>query len=801
MKKTILGIFCCFCLLFLTKTSAQTIANLQFAGHLDMAAYRGFDGSYDIVCNDVEGYVASNGTEYAVVGTHKGIAIVDVSNAAAPVQRDFVMGGIGTTWREIAIYSHYAYCVTDGREQLGVLIIDLANLPAAVTSQYWIPQIPNGGGFSSLTKSHTIVIEDGFMYLNGYNALEQQTAFFDLRQTPLSPTYAGMVNDEYCHDSYVRHDTLYTADIYQGRVRMYDVSNKANPVSIGTPFNTPFNFTHQVWQSNDGNYLFTTDERPDAPVAAYNINNVNNVTEVCQFLRYETIGQGSVSHNLYVVPNDYLVIANYTDGVTIVDVRHPDNMVEVANYDTYPGSTPNPPYSGVWAVYPFLPSGKMLVSDMASGFYTLTPSYARASWLEGTVTDGVCGGSINNAKITIVNNNTDIAGSSSKISGVYKTGYKAPGTYTIRVEKAGYVTQTVPVTLVQGQIVTKNIVLLPVGTVNLAQTITDANSNPLSQVKLKITNTTATYNGATQANGQSNFNCVFTGTYDVWAGKWGYETKQTSNTVVSSTTTSLPNISLNQGYIDPFELDLGWTINSNSPNGVSFQREEMNNFAGNAATDGTDIGKSCYVTHSGGTTIDNGTASLLSPAMNLAGFTDVVLRFNCRMYAPSGLGTMYFYLVTPSQTVVIDSIVPGTSAWRAKTLHLQNYITLTNNMQFKVSVVSPQAGAQIEAAFDNFNITRITNTENAVENLPFIAAQPNPFNDVCKLQIDNIADLGNNSFCLVYNSVGQLVEKQEIKVANAGNTLEIGQNLPKGAYFVNIISNNKIVSRAKIIKI
>ncbi|MEY4928193.1 MAG: hypothetical protein RI894_2631, partial [Bacteroidota bacterium] len=124
--------------LYSAKSGAQTNPSLQFAGHLPMAAYGGFDGNYNIVCNDVEGYVAPSGTEYAVVGTHKGIAIVDVSNAAAPNQVAYIAGGVGTTWREIAIYSHYAYCVTDGREAMGVLIIDLANLPATVSSQYWI---------------------------------------------------------------------------------------------------------------------------------------------------------------------------------------------------------------------------------------------------------------------------------------------------------------------------------------------------------------------------------------------------------------------------------------------------------------------------------------------------------------------------------------------------------------------------------------------------------------------------------------------------------------------------------------
>ncbi len=786
-------------LLYHTKSIAQTNPSLQFAGHLPMAAYGGFDGSYQIICNDVEGYVAPNGTEYAVVGTHTGIAIVDVSNAAAPNQVAYIAGGVGTTWREIAIYSHYAYCVTDGREALGILIIDLANLPASTSSQYWIPQLPNAfGNPYNLTKSHTIVIEDGFMYLNGYNALEQQTAFFDLRTSPTAPTYAGMVNDEYCHDSFIRHDTLYTANIYSGQVRMYNVANKANPQEIGVPFNTPFNFTHQIWQSNDGNYLFTTDERPDAPVGAYNINDLNNVNEVNQFLRYETIGQGSVSHNLYVVPNDYLVIANYTDGVTIVDVRHPDNMVEIANYDTYPGATPSPPYSGVWAVYPYLPSGKLLVSDMASGFYTLTPNYQRASWLQGVITDGVCGGVINDAKVTIQSNNTGIAGTNSKVTGMYKTGYKNAGTYTLLIEKAGYTPISMPVTLVQGQITVQNITLMPVGIANVTTTVNNASSQAVIQSQVKLTNPTTTYNGTTDASGQVSLSCVLAGNYDLWAGKWGYQTAQTPNIAILSTTNTLPTSTLNPGYTDPFELDLGWTENAAGNNTVRWQREELTTFGSLTAADAGDAGKFCYVTHSGGNSVNNGEAVLTSPVMNLTGFTRASLRYDYRYSSPQNSGSIAFYLQTPTQTVLIDSIIGAAAGWRAKIVNISSFVPLGSSVQLIVRVISPQNGATVEAGFDNFVLTTTTSTNTPSAPTLSLKTQPNPFHDNCTLQVENYShNEKQKAVCMVYNTIGQII--REVPITASGR-VEIGDGLAQGTYFVHILIDGQMAAYTKVVK-
>ena len=795
-QKIIFSLF--FTLISFTACFSQQSGSLQFVSHIDMAAYAGYDGNYNIVCNDVEGYVSQTGTEYAVVGTHKGIAIVDVSNASSPQQVAYVAGGIGTTWREIAIYSHYAYCVTDGREALGVLIIDLANLPTAVTSQYWIPQIPNSGGTPfNLTKSHTIVIEDGIMYLNGFNALNQETAFFDLRTSPTAPTFEGMVNDEYCHDSFIRRDTLYTANIFTGRVIMYDLSDRQNPRQIGTPFNTPFNFTHQVWQSNDSDYLFTTDERPNAPVAAYNVNDLNNVQEVDQFLRYETIGQGSVSHNLYVVPNDYLVIANYTDGVTIVDVKHPDNMLEIANYDTYPGGTPNPPYSGVWATYPYLPSGKMLVSDMASGFYVLQPTYQRASWLEGIVSDGICGGVLNDVKMTIFDGAIAVAGKNTNVTGVFKTGYKQAGNYTLRVEKAGYVTQNIPIVLQQGIVVTQNISLIPLGTTNLTTRVEDLSNAPLNQAKLKLSSPTINYQATTNTSGQAGFNCVIADSYDFFVGKWGYETKKISGLPISATTMSLPSTNLTTGYQDPFDLDLGWTTATANANNTGWQLEKLIRFNNAPVTQNI----TCYVTHSGGTTVDNGSATLLSPPMNLASLPNAILHFNVRVAAPSGLAFAKFYLVTPTQTILIDSSGSTPSnVWVPKNINIASFALLNNfSVQFMVRVESPQAGTPIEVGIDNFYVTTSTVTETEVATKTRIHTQPNPFFGTCKVQLSTIQQLDYQSItCIVYNQLGQLVARKDLSLTG---DLTLGDELSSGAYFVCFMRENEVLARTKIIKL
>ena len=54
----------------------------------------------------------------------------------------------------------------------------------------------------------------------------------------------------------------------------------------------------------------------------------------------------------------------------VFDISDPSNPIQVCNYDTYSPASYNS-YKGAWGVYPYLPSGNIIVSDMQSGLYIL----------------------------------------------------------------------------------------------------------------------------------------------------------------------------------------------------------------------------------------------------------------------------------------------------------------------------------------------------------------------------------------------------------------------------------------------
>lgn len=66
--------------------------------------------------------------------------------------------------------------------------------------------------------------------------------------------------------------------------------------------------------------------------------------------------------------------ANYTSGLRILEFGDlaVGGLQEVAYFDTYPDDDAVE-FSGAWSVYPWLPSGNVLVSDQQYGLFVLTP--------------------------------------------------------------------------------------------------------------------------------------------------------------------------------------------------------------------------------------------------------------------------------------------------------------------------------------------------------------------------------------------------------------------------------------------
>jgi hypothetical protein len=261
------------------------------------------------------------------------------------------------------------------------------------------------------------------------------------------------------HDGYVQNDTAYFCHIYQpGFVSIVNLADKSNPVEIAPHIATPNTFPHNTWLTADHKTLLTTDEVSNSYQTAYDISDLNTPTEISRFQTGP--GSGSIVHNVHVVPGDFAVTSWYTRGVIISDESRPHNPVEVGHYDTYPAGNGNG-FNGDWGVYPFLPSGNLVVSDINNGLFVLGPTYVHACWLEGIVTDSITGLAIYNASVVLMSSPTVTR--TSNITGNYYSGLLTAGTYSVVASKTGYVTKTITgVTLTNGLLTPLDIQLVPV---------------------------------------------------------------------------------------------------------------------------------------------------------------------------------------------------------------------------------------------------------------------------------------------------------------------------------------------------
>ena len=440
-----------FILIFVSSISfSQTSMNMNLLGTYN---YPNTEGS------DIWGWTDNTGNEYALVTLQNGFSVVDVTNPSTPNEKFFI-SDLTSTWRDVKTWGNYAYVTTEA--DAGLLIVDLSDMSG---NTYWrLTQFtnPNNGSSITFTAAHNIYIdENGVAYIFGASSNvgtnpADGAIFLDVNANPINPHYLGNWNENYIHDGMVRGDTMWAGCIYAGELFAVDVSNKSNPVTLGS-YPTPNNFTHNIWVSDDGNFVFTTDETSNAYLAAYDVSDLNNIQEVDRI--QSNPGSGSIPHNTHVDGN-FLITSYYRDGTTVHDITYPNNMVQVAYYDSYSGSGNG--FDGCWGTYPFLPSGNIISSDINSGpngggrLLVYQRDFQQASFIQGNVTDGNTGLSISSATVQIVNSSYN---TSTNLFGNYDLASLEDGNVQVQFSAPGYIPVILNVNLISGNIITLNAVL------------------------------------------------------------------------------------------------------------------------------------------------------------------------------------------------------------------------------------------------------------------------------------------------------------------------------------------------------
>lgn len=351
-------------------------------GHIPMTALSAQSG------NDIWGWTdASTGKEYALMGLDNGTAFIDISDTKNLIY----LGKLPTTttassWRDIKVYGDYAYIVSEANAH-GVQVFDLTKLRDAVGNSN---EFEEDGRFTGIGNAHNIVINtaSGFAYPVGTNRDDIYNGgvhFLDLSNPTMPLAAGGWGINGYTHDAqvvtYTGPDTDYTnREIFVGanetQVVVVDITNKENPIAIATLPYPNIGYTHQGWFTEDQRYFILGDELDEINSGFRSRTLIFDMTDLDNPVLHDTyLGPTSaIDHNGYVLGNDFY-LANYTAGVRVLDISDIEgkNISETGFFDTFPQND-NTEFDGVWSVYPFFESGKIVVSDISNGFFVIKKS-------------------------------------------------------------------------------------------------------------------------------------------------------------------------------------------------------------------------------------------------------------------------------------------------------------------------------------------------------------------------------------------------------------------------------------------
>ena len=305
-------------------------------------------------------------------------------------------------WREVKAYQFfdaalgrhraYAYITTEAPGG-GLQIIDLTNLPNSVTLANTLassaPRTRCTSPTSTTPPMRRLPGATAYLFIAGANVAGGAFRIYDLAN-PVAPTLVTSppAGTGYMHDS---TSMLITDN------RTTQCANAHNPCEVLVDFNETVGGSlgrhgkgragaaeHHHLSHRELRALGLADRGQHAS-SSCTTNSTNcaaastrtSTRSISRDLRAPSLvtsyigGTTSTDHNGYTIGNRYYV-SHYKRGLVIFDVTNPRALTEIGSFDTYLSPSANSAGTdGAWGVYPFLPSGTLLVSDIENGMFLL----------------------------------------------------------------------------------------------------------------------------------------------------------------------------------------------------------------------------------------------------------------------------------------------------------------------------------------------------------------------------------------------------------------------------------------------
>ncbi len=362
--------------------------------------------------------------EYAIAGMSNSTAFIDITDPVNPIFLGRLDSNAGNnSWRDIKVYNNHAFIVADIVGEHGMQVFDLTKLRGVTSEQSFTADAI----YTGVGSCHNIVINEdkGVAYLVGCRSTNGGGPIFIDISTPTTPTSMGDYRtDGYSHDAqvitYNGPDTEHQGkEIYIGsnedEIVVLDVTDKSNVTRISNINYPQIGYTHQGWFTEDHRYFILGDETDErnygmnTRTLIFDLQDLDNPSLSSTYLG-ET---RAIDHNGYTKGNEYF-LSSYTAGMRVLDISNisssSNSMTEIGYFDTHPEHD-NTSFRGVWSVYPYFPSGNIVINDINRGMFIV-----RKSGTLGSDTN-----EINKASLKIYPNPTNINPTISVSKGTIET--------------------------------------------------------------------------------------------------------------------------------------------------------------------------------------------------------------------------------------------------------------------------------------------------------------------------------------------------------------------------------------------
>lgn len=769
---------------------AQTNHNVELLGHLDLhSEYK-----------DVWGYRAPDGTEIAIIGTSEGTQVVDVSDPRQPSELLFLPGPI-SNWREMKTYQSFAYIVNDNRSDEALQIVDLTD-PGQPVKVY--------GSSEFFNRAHTVFIDGSTLYALGTDIAQGYVAL-DLAD-PIDPTFVGSFDEFYIHDIFVEDGVAYAAQVFDpGFLALVDVRDPAAPVVLNE-VSYAGAATHNAWLTEDGKHCVTSDETAGGHVRIWNVEDPSNVFQVAEWSHPDD--EISSVHNVYVL-GSRIYCSWYTAGLEVLDLSRPEFPQRVANYDTYPASAP-PVFAGAWGVYPFLPSGVVLIADMQSGLYTF-----RVDPVTGTarirVRDLDTGEPVA-ADLTFPDEPLeDELGGRADPEGHLDL-LLTPGTQRAIVTSFGFETTEVEFEVVRNEEVTVEVDLAPLPSGSLSGAVwmeesREGEVGPIEGVQITVLETPLMTRSS--ETGAFELPLIPEGSWTVQFRKFGYRSESVPVEITAGENENRRFELLPSYVTDDFESDRGWTVGApedDANSGIWERGNPIGTGGGRTAPedDASEQGVNAFVTGNGGGDIGHddvdggehgGQTTLSSTSYDLSQTFRPWLVFQLWYESSDDLDPNSDQFTVDVSTdggiswTTMMRVSENTDGWSEKRIAIGRFAQLSENVRFRFIARDSGIGSIVEVGLDDVQIYPGREGEPYYDELPDGAMLvmdppfPNPFLDQVRVQFRLGA--ADRIGLEVFDAAGRRIRRVSGVEAASGpghliwdGRTDLGHRVPSGAYWM-----------------